>query len=68
MRRIAPSEVLRAAITDNEKAPHRIAKDAGVDHAAVYRFLRGQRGLNLSSFDRVAAALGLELVPRRRSA
>lgn len=67
MQRIA-SEILRAAITISGRSPSRIAKDAGVDHAAMSRFLNRKRGLNLRSFERVAAALDLELAPRRRIA
>jgi len=68
MQRNVASDVLRAAITISGKAPSRIAKDAGVDHAAMSRFINRKRGLTLRSFDRVAAVLDLELVQRRRSA
>jgi len=68
MQRNAASDVLRAAITMSGKAPSRIAKDAGVDHAAMSRFINRKRGLTLTTFDRVASVLDLELVQRRRSA
>lgn len=67
-RNASASEVLRAAITLDGRSPTGIAKVAGVDHAAMSRFLSRKRGMTLKSFDRVAAALELELVPRRRVA
>lgn len=67
MRRKTPSEVLKAAIKIDGRPVHRIAKDAGVDHAAVSRFVNGRRGITTLTFDRLAGVLDLE-VRHRRSA
>lgn len=42
---------------------YRIAQETGVTQAALSRFVRGERGLDLSSVDKLAAFLGLELLP-----
>lgn len=44
---------------------YRIAKDSGVDYAALLRFTSGQRGLNLDSAAKLAEFLNLELRPRK---
>ena len=54
---------LRKAITDSGLTPYRIAADAGVDRAAMTRFVNGDRGLTLSTASRIAEYLGLELRP-----
>jgi transcriptional regulator with XRE-family HTH domain len=58
---------LRAAILAAPVSRYRIAQEAGVDEAALSRFVRGQRGLDLSSVDKLAAYLELELAPARRA-
>ena len=47
---------------------YRLAKIAGVDKGALSRFVHGQRGLMTSSVDKLADALGLELVEKKRRA
>lgn len=42
-----------------------IGKAAGVAPAQLDRFVAGERGLSLATAAKVAAALGLVLVPRR---
>jgi transcriptional regulator with XRE-family HTH domain len=61
------SSQLRAAIRARRETPYAIAQAAGVDAAALGRFLSGERGLTTPSVDRLFAALGLRLVdgPRR---
>ena len=56
------SEQLRDAILAAPVSRYRIAKETGVTEAALSRFVRGERGLDLSSADKLAAYLGLELV------
>jgi hypothetical protein len=68
MRRTATSELLKAAIRVDGRSLNRIARDAGMNTAILSRFVSGQRGMNASSFDRLVAALGYELRPRRRAA
>jgi plasmid maintenance system antidote protein VapI len=65
MRRKTPSEVLKVAIKIDGRPVHRIAKDAGVDHAAVSRFVNGKRGITLLTFDKLASAVNLQVIHRR---
>jgi plasmid maintenance system antidote protein VapI len=55
------SEVLKAAIASDGRAPHGIAKQADVPPTTVSRWLRGERGMLLETADKLAAELGLEL-------
>jgi len=64
MQRTAPSDTLRAAVTLDARPVHRIARTANVPPTVLSRFMRGERGMTTRSFDRVAAAVGLELRPR----
>ena len=61
-------EQLRAAIADDARTPYGLARDSGVDEAAIRRFLACQRDITLGSAARLAAALSLSLVrdTRRR--
>jgi transcriptional regulator with XRE-family HTH domain len=63
----AASDQLRMVIAARRLTPTAVAKAADVAPSMITRFLNGQRGLTLDTFDRVAAALGLRLVegPRR---
>lgn len=64
-----PSEVLRETIRRRGLTAYRLAKQTGVSVDAIQRFINGERGLRLDTFDVLCAALGLELVeprPRRR--
>lgn len=67
-RNSTPTEILKAAIAIDGRPVTRIAKDAGVDHAILSRFVRGERGINLSTFDRVCGVMDLGLQRRRKSA
>jgi transcriptional regulator with XRE-family HTH domain len=57
------SDQLRAAIAAAPVSRYRIARDTGVHESALSRFVRGERLLDLSSVDKLAAYLGLGLVP-----
>jgi DNA-binding phage protein len=68
MRRNAPSEFLKAAITTDGRPLTRIAREAGIDHGILVRFVNGERGMTMRTVDRVCGVLGLELRPRRTAA
>ena len=65
MQRTAPSDALRAAITLDGRPVLRIARQAQVPASIITRFVRRERSMNVTSFDAVAAAVGLTFVPRR---
>jgi transcriptional regulator with XRE-family HTH domain len=55
------SEQLREAIRQRGLTAYKVAKDAGVSHTIVQRFLDGDRGLKLDSADKIARTLRLRL-------
>ena len=60
-----PYTALRDAIHGSGLTPYAFGKAAGVATAQLDRFVSGERSLSLASAAKVAAALGLVLVPRR---
>lgn len=60
----ALSSQLRDALLRDGRPVSRIAKENGVSSPQVTRFVRGDRGLSLSTADRIAAGLGLQLTRR----
>ena len=56
------SDQLREAIRKADASRYRIGKETGVEQSALSRFVNGTRGLDLSSVDKLAAYLKLELV------
>ena len=57
---------IRQAIAEDGRNLNALAVDAGVDQAAVRRFMSRERSLSLESADRLAVALGLSLVRKSR--
>jgi transcriptional regulator with XRE-family HTH domain len=60
------SEALRQAILASGLSAYRLARDSGINVAAVLRFRAAQRSLDLKSADRLAEVLGLELRPKNQ--
>ena len=64
-----PTEFLREACRLDGRNCNRLARDAGVPVPVLWRFMHGERPtLSTKTLDRLAAALDLELVPRRVAA
>jgi transcriptional regulator with XRE-family HTH domain len=59
------TDVLKAAIAESGLTRYRIAKDTGIDEAALMRFMRGETSLRLDRADVLAEYLGLELTKRK---
>lgn len=57
------TEALKAAIRASGLSRYRIAKDTGVLQTSLSRFMGGQTSLRLDMADRLAAYLGLRLMP-----
>jgi len=57
------SDDLRRAITSADKTANAISKECGIDHAALSRFLRGERTITVETADKLAVYFGLRLVP-----
>ena len=57
------TDVLRIAIEESGVSRYQIAKDTGILQGSLSRFVRGETSLRLDKADRLAAYLGLRLVP-----
>lgn len=60
------AEQLRQAIEESGQNLHQLASACGVSQPVLYRFMAGQRGLNLATAERLAAHFGLELAQQRK--
>jgi hypothetical protein len=61
------SESLRKAVLTSKKTRYAIAVGAGVDHAVLRRFMRGERDIKLTTAEHLADYLGLELAKKKRA-
>ena len=57
------SEVLRTAIENSGLTRYRIATETGIPETSVMRFMAGKSSLRLDKADKLAAYLGLRLMP-----
>jgi transcriptional regulator with XRE-family HTH domain len=55
------SEELKSAIKASKETRYAIAVNSKVDHAVLRRFMSGERDIKLSTAERLAQYLGLEL-------
>lgn len=61
------SAQLRTHVRESGLSMLAVARGAGIDQAALSRFLAGKRGLRLDALDRLAAFLRLRVVGPKRS-
>lgn len=59
------SEQLRRAIEASPMSRYQLAKETGVSQSVLSLFCNKKRGLSLRAIDALAAALDLELKPRK---
>ena len=59
-------ERLRQAMITSDMSRYRISKLSGVSEIVLSRFVREQRTLTLTTAAKVAAALGLDLRPKKK--
>lgn len=57
------TEVLKAAIEKSGVSRYRICKSTGITEPSLSQFMQGETSLRLDKADRLAAYLGLKLVP-----
>ncbi len=65
------TEILREAAEADGRSIFALARDAGIPYPVMYRFLKGDAkghkwGLTLTTADKLAEALGLEIRPKKR--
>lgn len=58
------SDQLRSAIEASSETRYAISQATGVDQAVLSKFVHGERGVSLDTFDVLCEHLGLELKPR----
>jgi transcriptional regulator with XRE-family HTH domain len=56
------SEQIRDAIRSSDTSRYVLARASGISEAALSRFMQGKQGLTLTSLDKLADTLGLEVV------
>ena len=66
------ADVLREAVMTDGRSLYRLARDADIPYPVLYRFMRGDKAgrrqsLNLGTVDKLANAVGLELLPKRKA-
>jgi transcriptional regulator with XRE-family HTH domain len=61
MRREPIPDRLRTAIRKSGKTVYRVAKESGVTHPVILRFLTRERDIRLETAEKLARSLGLEL-------
>jgi plasmid maintenance system antidote protein VapI len=57
---------IRAAIDKSGLSVYRLAKDSGVSQPVLCRFVNGKRGITLATASKLAEALGLKLVSKKK--
>jgi hypothetical protein len=60
------TEQLRRAMGKSGRSRYALSKETGIDPATLHRFYYAEGGLSADGIDRLAEALGLELVPKQR--
>src|ERR1700730_7243283 len=60
---VSVTETLRRAIMGASVSRYAIAKATGIEQSALSRFIHGERGLDGTSIDKLAAYFSLELLP-----
>lgn len=55
------ADLIRETNTASGRTAYRLARDSGVNSAIVGRFLKGERGVSLTTAEKLCRALGLEL-------
>ena len=55
------AEAIRDAIQNSGLSVYQIAKETGVSHPVILRFLSGERDIRLATADKLAAFLGVHI-------
>lgn len=64
-KRTSVTDQVRRAILTSGMSRYAICKASGVEQAALSRFMAGKTSLTLTTLDRMADVLGLDLVVRK---
>jgi len=58
---------LRQAIEMGPKSRYRLSQETGIEQSQLSRFIAGTRGLSVEAIEKLAPALGFELVLKKKS-
>ncbi len=67
-KRMKLSDQLRKAVLASDKTRYQLWKETGIDQATLSKLVKGKAGLSTDAWDRLAEALGLDLVSREQRA
>jgi len=57
---------IRNVIRTSGKTRYRLWKETGISQAQLCKLIQGERGLSIEALERLADALGVEIVVRRK--
>jgi transcriptional regulator with XRE-family HTH domain len=57
---------IRQAIEASDKSRYRLSKETGIDEGQLSKLMSGTKGLSYEALERLAEALGLEIVVRKK--
>jgi transcriptional regulator with XRE-family HTH domain len=59
---------IREAIRTSDKTRYRLSKETGIPQSQLSRLMTGEKGVSFDAMERLAEALGLEIIlrPKRR--
>lgn len=60
-------DTIRKAIEVGGKTRYKLSKETGIDQAQLSRLMAGKEGVSVENLERLAEALGLEIVIRPRT-
>lgn len=58
---------LKKAIEKGPKSRYRLSKETGITQSQLSRFMPGTRGLGIDNVEKLAKALGFELVMKKKA-
>ena len=61
-------DTIRKAIEASDKTRYRLSKETGIDQAQLSRLMSGKEGVSVENLERLAEALGLEIIIRPKMA
>ncbi len=59
-------EAMKRAVEASGKSRYQLWKETGIDQSQLSRLMSGEPGLSLDNLERLAEALGLEIVVRKQ--
>lgn len=61
------TETLRQAVQEGKKSRYALWRETGIEQAVLCRFAAGTRGLSIETIEKLAPALGFEIVLQKKN-